>query len=70
MSILHIEVVVGSKYIAGDNGGELATVLLSVALVHHINHSFGMTVAKVAIMRRTIVDLENILFLIFVVDLI
>ena len=54
MTILQIEVVMRPKHIGGDNRGELAAMLHVIALVHHINHSLGEGVSKVAVVRRSV----------------
>ncbi len=61
MSIFNVEVVMGTKDIAGDDRSEGLPILLLVAVVQHINHSLGVAVAEVAIVRRAIVDLSKTL---------
>lgn len=59
MSIFHVEVIMGTENIARDHRCELAPMLLSITSVHHINHSFGVAVTKVTIMRRAKMDLKS-----------
>ena len=58
VSVVDAEVVVGPEDIAGDDGAVLPTVLLGIALVHHIDHALGIAVAKVGVMGRSIVNLD------------
>ena len=61
MPIPDVEIVVRPIDVARDDGGELTAMLLRIGPVHNINHPLGETVAEVAVMRRTIVDLRNAL---------
>ena len=36
-------------------------MLLSISTIHHINHAFGITVTKIAVMWRTKMNLETTL---------
>ena len=36
MTVLNVEIVVGSVHVAGDDTGELTTILLMVTSVHYI----------------------------------
>ena len=54
MAILKVKVIMRAKHIAGHNRGEFATMLLSIAAIHHINHPLGIAVAEIAVVRRTI----------------
>jgi len=47
VGLLQIEVVMWPKDIGGDDRRELASVLLIVALVHHVDHALGVRVAVV-----------------------
>lgn len=53
VTILHIEVVMRAKNVARDNRGVGTTMLLGVSTIHHINHTFSVTIPKVAIVRRS-----------------
>lgn len=57
VTIGDVEVVVGPEDVAWNYGGELAPVLLLVPTVHHVQHTFGIAVPKVAVMWWPVVDL-------------
>ena len=48
------EVVMRSVDVGGDDGGEVAAVLLVVALVHHVDHALGVGIPSVTGVRGTI----------------
>lgn len=54
MTGFQIVVVMGTKYIAWNNRSKFVIVLLVIALVKNVNHSFGITISKVRIMGRAI----------------
>ena len=56
MAILEVEVIVGSVDVAGDDAGELASVLALVRLVQDVDHPLGHGVAVVGVVRRAQVD--------------
>lgn len=45
VAVLDVEVVVRAVDVGGDNGGEVAPVLLLVAAVQHVDHALGVSVA-------------------------
>ena len=49
------KVVMRSVDVSGDDGGEVAAVLLIVALVHHIDHALSVGIPSVTGVRGTIV---------------
>jgi len=56
VGILKIVVVMGTKDVGRNDRGEVAAILLVVSLVLNINHTLGVSVAKVGLVRRTIVN--------------
>lgn len=56
MSILQVEVVVGSVDVAGNDAGELAPVLAGVGLVEDVDHPLGHGVAVVRVVWGPVVD--------------
>ena len=60
MPVLHVEVIMRSKYITRNHRGERTAMLLRIAAVQYINHTFSVAVAKIAVMGRSEVHLENI----------
>lgn len=42
MAIIDVEIIVGSVNISGDDGGEVAAVLLLVATAEDVNHTLGV----------------------------
>lgn len=56
MSIVNVEVIVWSKNIGWDHRGIFQAMLFGVASVQDINHTFGVGVAKVRVVRGPIVD--------------
>ena len=58
MPIGNVEIVVGAKDVAGDDGGKLAPVLLLIPTVHHIKHPLGVAVSEVTVMWGAIVHLR------------
>lgn len=44
MAVLEVIVVMRSIDIAGNDGGELATMLLGIPTIHHIYHPLGIAV--------------------------
>ena len=59
MSVLKVELVVGSEHVAGNHRGEDPAVLLAVAAVHHVQHPLGVGVAKVGRVRGSVVNLDR-----------
>jgi len=53
---LDVEVVVGAVNVGGDDGGEVAAVLLLVAPRHHVKHALGIGVPLIGRMRRPIMN--------------
>ena len=58
VAVGNVEVVVGPEDVAWNDGSELAPVLLLVPAVHHVQHTFGVAVPKVAVMWGPVVDLH------------
>jgi len=56
MSILNAKVIIGSVNVGGDDGGEVAPVLLGVGPVHGIDEPFGVGVSLVGGVGWTIVE--------------
>ena len=56
VAALDVEGVVGAVDVGGDDGGELAAVLLVVEAVEDLDHPLGVGVALVAEVRRAVVD--------------
>jgi len=54
--VLEIIVVVGTKDVGGNDRGEVAAILLVVCLVLDIDHTLSVGIAKVGLVRRTVVD--------------
>jgi hypothetical protein len=52
-------VIRGTEDVCWDDGGEVAVVFVSVASVHHIDHSLRISIAFIGSMRRTIVNLRQ-----------
>ena len=57
VTVFYVEVVVGSKDIGGNDGGELAAVLLVVEVVHDVDGPFGVAVARVRRVWGPVVNL-------------
>jgi hypothetical protein len=54
--VLEVIVVVGTKDVGGNDRGEVAAILLVVCLVLDIDHTLSVGIAKVGLVRRTVVD--------------
>ena len=55
VAILKVEVVMRSVNVTRYHRGELASVLLRVTPIHHVDHSLGVAVPKVGVVRRAVV---------------
>ena len=60
MAILNVEIVVRAKDVTRNDRSKFSTMLLSITPVHYIKHPFCIAVAKVAVMRWSIVYLDII----------
>ena len=55
MAILEVEVVMRSVNVTRYHRGELASVLLRVSPIHYVDHSLGVAVPKVGVVRGAVV---------------
>ncbi len=55
MRILEVEVIMRTVDVSGDDGGELAAILLCIRVVRDINHALGVSVGAVREVWRTVV---------------
>ena len=53
VSALNLVVIVGTVDVGGHDCGEVASVLLGIQTIHHLDHSLGVGVAFVGIVWRT-----------------
>lgn len=56
VAVLDAEVVVRAVDVRGDDGGEVAAVLLIVAPVHYVNHTLRVSVSNIGAMWRAVVN--------------
>ena len=56
MSLFNTKIVVRSINVGGNNGGKIASIFFGIGTIHGINQSFGIGIAFVGRMRRSIVQ--------------
>jgi len=54
--VLQVEVIMRTIDVGGDDGGEVAAILLMVSVVGDVNHTLGMCIGCIGEVRGTIVD--------------
>ena len=59
MSIFQVEVIVRAVNIRGNDCREVAAILLVVGPVHDVEHTLGVAVTKVRLVRSPIVNLKD-----------
>ena len=57
--VVQVVVIVRAIDVGRNDAGKAAAVLLKVRFVLDINHALGIRIAKVALVRRPVVDLWN-----------
>lgn len=57
VGMLQGEIVVRPEHVAGNNRRVSNTVLSVVSAVQHVQHPFGVTVAKIRYVRRPVMNL-------------